>query len=77
LGFEKSKRQKGEIYGLFWDESRLSTAWNTRETSGYISDYQIKDADNDGEEDLVLAIVNPGGTFEQKYTSNIFFYKFF
>jgi TolB-like protein len=76
--FERVKTyQKGEIYGLFWDESRLSTAWNTRETPGYISDYQIKDADNDGEEDLVLAIVNPGGTFEQKYTSNIFFYKFF
>ncbi len=76
--FERIKSfEKGEIYNLVWDESKLVTNWKTREAPGYISDYQIKDADNDGEEDLVLAIINPGGMLEQKYTSNIFFYKFF
>jgi len=75
--FERVKTyEKGEIYGLVWDESRLTSSWNTRETSGYISDFQIKDADNDGEVDLALAIINPGSMFDQKYTSNILFYKF-
>ena len=76
--FERIKTfEKGEIYDLVWDESRLITGWKTRETSGYISDYQIKDADNDGEEDMVLAVVNPGAIFDRKDTSNIYFYKFF
>jgi len=75
--FERVKTyEKGEIYGLVWDESRLTSSWNTRETSGYISDFQIKDADNDGVEDVALAIVIPGPIFDQKYTSNIWFYKF-
>jgi TolB-like protein len=76
--FERVKTfEKGEIYGLAWDEARLVTDWNTQEIPGYISDYQIKDADNDGGEDMVLAIVNPGSIFDQKSTSNILFYKFF
>jgi TolB-like protein len=79
LGFiEKTKSfEKGEIYDLVWDETRLITNWNTREIPGYISDYQIKDADNDGGEDVVLAIVNPGSIIDRKLTSNILFYKFF
>jgi hypothetical protein len=76
--FEKAKSfEKGEIYDLVWDESRLITGWKTRETPGYISDYQIKDADNDGEEELVLAVINPGSMLDRTSTSNIFFYKFF
>jgi TolB-like protein len=76
--FERIKTfEKGLIYDLVWDESRLVTNWNTREIPGYISDYQIKDADNDGEEDVVLAIINPGSVMDPKYTSNILFYKFF
>ena len=68
---------KGEIYNLIWEENRLVTNWRTREIPGYIADYQIRDVDNDGEEDLIVGLVNPGGTFERGYTSNIFFYKLF
>jgi TolB-like protein len=76
--FERIKTfEKGEIYDLVWDENRLITGWKTRETPGYISDYQIKDADNDGEEDMVLAVITPGAILDRKDTSTIFFYKFF
>jgi TolB-like protein len=73
---------KGEVYGLAWDEDTLATNWKTREVSGYISDFQVKDADNDGEEDLVLAVVlppEPGleGAFSKKARSNILFFKLF
>ena len=68
---------KGEIYNLIWEESALVTNWKTREITGYLADYQIRDVDDDGEEDLIVAVVNPGGTFKGGYTSNIFFYKLF
>ena len=73
---------KGEIYGLVWDGDNLVTDWKTREISGYITDFQVKDADNDGEEELVLAVVlppEPGleGALSKKSRSNILFFKLF
>ncbi len=73
---------KGEVYGLAWDENALATNWKTREINGYISDFQVKDADNDGEEELVLAVVLPPeegieGAFSKKVRSNILFFKLF
>ena len=67
--------EKGEIDSLVWDDGFLSPNWKTREIKGYINDFQIKDADNDGEEDLVVAVVEPGGMFDRKSTSNILFFK--
>ncbi len=69
--------EKGEIYGLVWDEDTLITNWKTREISGYISDFQVKDADNDGEEELVVSIINPKTFLGKKATSNILFFKLF
>jgi len=69
--------EKGEIYNLVWDENSLTTNWKTREIKGYIADYQVKDVDNDGEEELVVAVVNPGTMTERKGTSNILFFKLF
>ena len=72
---------KGEIYGLAWNEDTLATNWKTREVNGYISDFQLKDADNDGEEELVLAVILPEegveGVFTKKVRSNILFFKMF
>jgi hypothetical protein len=73
---------KGEVYGLAWDEDTLATNWKTREVGGYISDFQVKDADNDGDEELVLAVVLPPesgleGVFSKKSRSNILFFKLF
>ena len=76
--FERMRTfEKGEIDSLVWDDGFLSPNWKTREIKGYINDFQIKDADNDGEEDLVLAVVEPGGMFDRKSTSNILFFKLF
>jgi hypothetical protein len=68
---------KGEICGLVWDGDNLITNWKTREISGYITDFQVKDADNDGEEDLVISIINEGSITGKKATSNILFFKLF
>ena len=67
----------GEIVNLIWDEGSLKVNWKTRELNGYITDYQIKDADNDGNEDLVVTVVDLEGMADRKGTSNILFFKLF
>jgi TolB-like protein len=71
----------GEIYALVWGENTLVTDWKTRQINGYIADFQIKDADNDGEEDLVVAVIPlPGdisGKIQSTWKSHIQFFKLF
>jgi hypothetical protein len=76
--------ESGEIYCLAWDQSELVTSWKTKPFRGYISDFQVKDVDNDGNEELVLAVVNPdetkegiAGVLSSKKVSNVYFFKLF
>ena len=83
--FEKARSfETGEIHCLIWDESELVTDWRTRAVKDYIADFQVKDVDNDGNEDLVVAVVGKEETGEgisavlsKKTISNIFFFKLF
>jgi len=73
--------EKGEIHNLIWEGDSLTTNWKTREIRGYIADYQIRDVDNDGNEELVVAAVAPeeefSGHLSRKSRSNILFFKLF
>jgi hypothetical protein len=69
--------EMGEIYSLVWQDGYLDTHWKTREINGYISDFQVKDVDNDGDEELVVAVVDLGSITDRKVTSNILFFKLF
>ena len=74
--------EKAEIYDLIWEEDYLATNWKTREIKGYIADYQIKDVDNDGQDELVVAAIAPPETgaaefFSKNSKSNIYFFKLF
>ena len=75
--------EKGEVYDLVWEDRALETNWKTREIDGYIADYQVKDVDNDGNEELVLAVITPtyeegiSGIFSRKLKSNVYFFKLF
>ncbi len=57
-----------EIYNLEWDGNGLIENWRTRKISGYVADYQIKDADNDGEVEVVLALVAGGQSMIVTYS---------
>lgn len=46
-----------EVYNLEWDGLGLAEAWRTKKISGYVADYQLKDIDNDGQDEIVLALV--------------------
>jgi len=83
--FERGKGyETGEIYCLTWDEGDLVTSWKTRPIKSYIADYQVKDVDNDGNEELVVAVVGSApagegisGLLSDKKVSNIYFFKLF
>lgn len=77
--FQKLKLfESGEIYNLIWDETGLTTNWKTRELNGYISDYQVKDASNSGQNELVVALVEtPRSGMMEKGRSKILFFKLF
>ena len=58
-----------EIYNLEWDGLGLGENWKTRKINGYVADYQIGDIDNDGRDEIVLALVlSPGGFARDKST---------
>jgi TolB-like protein len=46
-----------EVYNLEWDGLGLAEVWRTKKISGYVADYQIRDIDNDGQDEIVLALV--------------------
>ncbi len=72
------KFDKGEVYSLFWDGDNLAPNWKTQVIKGYIADFQVKDAENNGEEELVVATTNPPASLtDRKITSNIYFFKLY
>jgi len=46
----------GHFEALVWDNVGLRSQWKTRKFTGYISDYDINDLDNDGTDELVFAV---------------------
>ena len=50
-----------EIYNLEWDGMGMAENWHTKKINGYVADYCIKDIDNDGKQEIVLALVQSTG----------------
>jgi TolB-like protein len=56
-----------EIYNLEWDGMGLTENWRTKKINGYVADYQFKDVDNDGQNEVILALVlSVGATLQEK-----------
>jgi hypothetical protein len=54
----------------------LAENWRTKEIPGYIADYQVKDFDNDGEVELVVAMVSQVKALKRS-NSHILFFELF
>lgn len=50
-----------EIYNLEWDGLGMSENWRTKKINGYVADYAMKDIDNDGKQEIALAVVQSVG----------------
>jgi len=56
-----------EVYNLEWEGTGMVENWRTKKISGYVADYQFKDIDNDGENEVVLALVlSVGGSIKDR-----------
>jgi TolB-like protein len=60
---EYRKFTKTHIEAFTWDGLGLRPIWKTRTMSGYIQDYTVGDFDNDGNDELVAALVIKGNEF--------------
>jgi hypothetical protein len=49
--------QKGHVAGFSWDGVGLAQAWRTQDIPEYVADFQVKDVDNDGRDELVTVSV--------------------
>jgi hypothetical protein len=49
---------KGYVTGLTWDGMTLANVWRTQDIPGYVADFQLKDVDNDGRDELVTVSVS-------------------
>ncbi len=59
---EFRKYTKSAIVALTWDGLGLVPGWKTRQISGFIQDFAVGDFDNDGQPELVAAVVLKEGT---------------
>ncbi|MGD9045601.1 MAG: hypothetical protein PVG06_17940, partial [Desulfobacterales bacterium] len=56
--FHRSRKfVNGHFEALAWDNVGLRGLWKTRKFTGYISDYDIADLNNDGTDQLVFAVM--------------------
>lgn len=56
-----------EIYDMEWDGLGLVENWRTRKINGYVADYRFNDVDNDGDNEIVMALVmSTGRVFGEK-----------
>jgi TolB-like protein len=64
---------ESEIYNLEWNGRALIDDWNTKKIKGYVADYQIKDIDNDGKNEIALAVVQSIGESVQTESAIIYY----
>jgi TolB-like protein len=56
-----------EIFNLEWDGLGMAENWRSGRINGYVADYQFRDLDNDGQNEVVLALVlSVGVTLQEK-----------
>jgi hypothetical protein len=48
---------KSHITGFTWDGVGLGPSWKTRQLTGYIQDFTVGDFDNDGQDEIIAALV--------------------
>jgi len=65
--FSRYRRFSGaQVQALTWNGLGLAPLWHTRKVSGYFSDYQLDDVDDDGDPEIIISVVSRReATFEE------------
>jgi len=74
--FERYKSfDKSRIVAFKWDGFALQQNWSTKDQEGYLADFTVADADNDGQDELVMVIKYKQKNLLQKGRSAIVLYE--
>ena len=71
----KSVYESGSVYGLQWNGYDLDIRWQTERLDELLVDYGIGDADNDGKDELVLAVKGGRSRMTMRPKSYILIYE--
>ncbi|MBD3307368.1 hypothetical protein GF339_13100 [candidate division KSB3 bacterium] len=63
------------FYILRWDGTKFEEEFESERFDSYISDYAVADVDNDGQQELAVAMVHRGDDFFKTPQSQIFTYE--
>lgn len=63
--------KKHQLRAMAWEGQVLRETWHTRTLEGYLADFQLADADNDGRLEVVMAIAFPWAGFSGKRQSAV------
>jgi hypothetical protein len=64
------------LVGLSWNGVTLVEDWQTAKTGGYITDIYMKDVDNDGQDELVVAVAFKAGYLGLGRQSAVYVFEF-
>jgi hypothetical protein len=59
---QSRKFKEAQIESLSWNGLGLVTNWKTAKISGYMRDFAIGDFDNDGEDEITVAVISKDGS---------------
>lgn len=66
---------KSRVIALKWDGFTFAESWRTSQQGGYLADFSLADADNDGKDELVMAIIYSRKNLIQKGRSTVVIYE--
>jgi len=67
--------KKSRLVSLSWNGFALMENWQTASQPGYLGDFSLADADNDGKDELVMAVKFQHGGLTDKARSSIVIYE--
>lgn len=66
---------ESNIVAMKWDGNTLTESWRTTSQNGYLADFTVADADNDGDDELVMVIKFQHKNLLQKGRSAVVIYE--
>ncbi len=66
---------ESRVIALKWDGFTFAESWRTSQQGGYLADFSFADADNDGTDELVMAIIYSRKNLIQKGRSTVVIYE--
>ena len=67
--------KKSRVVAFRWDGFSLNESWRTSEQGGYLADFAIADADNDGQDELVMVVKYSQKSLVNKGRSTVVIYE--